>query len=471
MQFFIILFIFTVYGFGFDYHLKSYSVSKDVECFFGLPSSITKNNGGNMVNTCYVETNEGYVVIDSGPTYSYAQQAYTLMQIKKKLPVRYVINTSWDEAHILGNGFYKEQGAILLGPKRYKTYFEEPNKDLLMEKEISKDAFLNTRLTPLDSYLESDSEIILGHLSLSIKYFKDDEYLVVYIPKREILFAGDMLFNDRITPLTRNRSLLVWEKELKELKAIPWKYVVSGHGIKTRRSALKNTQSYLSLLKSEVQESIQNGDSKELTIEKVTMDAFNEDRLYSLWQTFNVASAYDELKVLHSDNKIKQSKIMPLVIKKEPIKSEKVLPKKVLLKESIVKKELPKKEVKTTSIPNIHYSTFGVALREAKVNKKIVLIKVHSNDCPYCDKLDKILATNRQVKELISKYYEMVEINNSYEFVPLNVMISTTPSFVFVRPRDKKVLMIVPGIQALGDLVEILKEGIEDGHNGGYLKP
>jgi thioredoxin-related protein len=162
---------------------------------------------------------------------------------------------------------------------------------------------------------------------------------------------------------------------------------------------------------------------------------------------------------------------MPLVIKKEPIKSEKVLPKKVLSKESIVKKELPKKEVKTTSIPNIHYSTFGVALREAKVNKKIVLIKVHSNDCPYCDKLDKILATNRQVKELISKYYEMVEINNSYEFVPLNVMISTTPSFVFVRPRDKKVLMIVPGIQALGDLVEILKEGIEDGHNGGYLKP
>jgi hypothetical protein len=40
-----------------------------------------------------------------------------------------------------------------------------------------------------------------------------------------------------------------------------------------------------------------------------------------------------------------------------------------------------------------------------------------------------------------------------------------------MRPDNKKVLMKISGIRALGELLEILHEAVDDGHNGGYLKP
>ena len=97
MRYLISFFIFSVYLYGFNYHLKPYKISEGIHCFFGLPSQVREINGGNMVNSCYVETSEGYIVIDSGPTYSYAQEAYEVMKKKKKLSVKYVINTSSDE--------------------------------------------------------------------------------------------------------------------------------------------------------------------------------------------------------------------------------------------------------------------------------------------------------------------------------------------------------------------------------------
>lgn len=51
---------------AYEYDLTPVKVSKDVHCFFGALENITKENGGNMVNTCFVQTKEGFVVIDSG---------------------------------------------------------------------------------------------------------------------------------------------------------------------------------------------------------------------------------------------------------------------------------------------------------------------------------------------------------------------------------------------------------------------
>ena len=108
MQYFLILFLFTLFGFSFDYHLTPYSLNNNIDCFFGLHAQANQSNGGRVINSCYIKSDEGYVVIESGPTYAYAQQAYTAMQNKEALPVKYVINTSSEELNILGNEFYKD---------------------------------------------------------------------------------------------------------------------------------------------------------------------------------------------------------------------------------------------------------------------------------------------------------------------------------------------------------------------------
>ena len=253
MRYIIISFFLTIYLFGFDYHLKPYTISEGVNCFFGIPSKVSKENGGNMINCCYIETKEGYVVIDSGPTYQYAQDTYTIMENMKKMPVKYVINTSSEEEHILGNGFFKEQGAIIIAPSTYKNRLIE-KKELKIIQKLSTDAISHTQLVAIDKYIDlKDYQIIVGNLQINIKHIpKDNEHLIVTIPRKKIVFAGDMIFNNRIVPLKNNRSLLVWQEGLKLLDSLPWIDIISAHGYMTRRSALKNTESYLTLLKDEV---------------------------------------------------------------------------------------------------------------------------------------------------------------------------------------------------------------------------
>ena len=471
------LIFFTLSLFSFDYHLKSYTITNGVECFFGLSSQVNEINGGNIVNSCYIETDDGYVVIDSGPTYSYAKQAFQVIKEQKSLPVQYVINTSAEDVHVLGNGFYKEQGAKLIGPSYYKEYEQKSEIDL--QKHVSKNTFTNTRIVPLDTYITGSLTITIGGVDFHILKAekKSDRYLMIHIPSKEILFAGDMVFNNRIPPLKNNRSLQSWLNSLKEIEAIPWKRLISSHGIKTKYSALKNTNSYLKILYDEVQSCIQEKLTLEACQNRVKMYAFIEDRLYDVWHTHNVATAYKQLQnskpnTLSSLEPIEES--LKKIVKQDSSKEElsKAVIKKTppLAPKAVEKKVSPPKPKPITREPNVTTYSYSNAIRKAKRDKKIVLLKIRSNNCPYCDELDSIIRSNNTVKRLINRDYIMVNKNISLEKLPLGIEVRLTPSLAFIRPDTQQVVMIIPGIEALGELIDILKEGAQDGRSNGYLK-
>ena len=461
MRYFLSFIFFTFYLFGFDYHLKPYTISDGINCFFGLPSNISKDNGGNMINSCYIEAKGGYIVIDSGPTYSYAQSTYEIMKNQKNLPVKYVINTSSDEVHILGNDFFKEQGAILIGPKNYERHLIL-NKKLLIADKISSDALLNTRLIPLDKYLEDDLTIVLNNLKVDIKKIKNDnEHLIVHIPSKKIVFAGDMIFNNRIVAFKNNRSIIVWEEGLELLQSLSWDDIVSAHGYMTRRSALKNTQSYLSLLKSEVKSSILSGESREDAIKNIKLSAFSEDRLYKVWHHKNVASVYDEFKKMQKFKTKKVAMTTNLVSKNHSRERMEV--------EKRIKKDIV--ETKLKKIKDVLSVSFRTALTNAKSKKKIIFVKVRSTTCKYCDRLDSVIGSDNAVKNILNKYFEVVMLNSDYDVIPYDIRIEHTPTLLFFKPDSKEPLMNLTGIKALGEFLEVLEEAVDDGHRGGYLKP
>ena len=454
MKYIISLIFFTISLFGFNYHLKSYSVADGVECFFGLSSIANEINGGNIINSCYIKTDEGYVVIDSGPTYSYAQQANQIMREKEPLPVKYVINTTAEEVHILGSSFYKEQGAILLAPKDYKKY-EHKNK-LKLEKILTADTFQNTTIVPLDRYIQSDESLYVGGLKIDIIKIikKSNHYLIVHIPQKDTVFVGDMVFNNRIPSLKSGRSIDLWLKALNQIEKISWQRLISAHGVKTKYTAIKNTKSYLTVLRDTVSKKIKKGESKSSIIKTTKMFSFMEDQLYNECHKNNISSVYKELK----------AKVPKKIARKE---SDKKVKKSESAKKQVAKKQVIKK---TAVEPNIRYYSFSKAVKKAVANRKLLLIKIYSDNCPFCKELDAIFLKNNRVKRLINKNFVMVKINNSREKIPLGVEVGVTPSLVFVRADTQEVKMVIPGIEALGELIDTLKEGIEDGHRGGYLK-
>ena len=467
MHYLTIFFFFSISLFGFDYHLKAYNITEGVTCFFGLPSQVNYVNGGNMINSCYIETSEGYVVVDSGPTYSYAQEAYRVMEKKKKLPVRYVINTASDEVHVLGSEFYKEQGAILISPSDYKTFLQE-KESLVLTRLLPPEIMSHTRMVPMDKYITKDKKLVLGNTTLDIKTVKGDKrHIYLYIKDKKIVFAGDMLFNNRMVPLKYNRSLNVWEKGLSELEALAWTDVVSAHGYKTRRSALLHTKNYLSSLKSIVLKGLEDSKTKQELLDTAELPKFEEDRQYSYWHPINVASVYDEFKELEEKKKDSDKKSSLLTKMSHEIKRLQVKQKKKLEKVKIHKKKNKPK----SKVISVKYVSFDTAIKKARHEKKIVLIKVRSTTCKYCDQLNRVIEHNNRVKKLLNNYYEVVSVNNDTDEIPLGLLIQSTPTLIFVQPNSKKVLMNLQGIHALGELLEILNEAIDDGHAGGYLKP
>lgn len=253
-----------------------------------------------------------------------------------------------------------------------------------------------------------------------------------------------------------------------------WKRLISSHGIKTKHSALKNTTSYLKMLRDEVEGCVNNALSKEACIDDVKMYAFIEDNLYQEWHAKNVGTAYDELiknkpKITVPTQKAITKEKTPQVEKKEAIKKE--TPKPAAVKQT-EPKVLPKEEPPKPAAqqPHIQALPFNAAMQKARNDKKVVLIKIRSDNCPYCDELDTIMRTNNTVKKLINENYIVVNTNNSREELPLGIEVRLTPSLAFVRPDTKQVVMITPGIEALGELIDILREGVRDGRKNGYLK-
>ncbi len=462
-----IFFFFSISLFGFNYHLKAYNITDGVSCFFGLPSQVSYINGGNMINSCYIETSEGYIVVDSGPTYSYAQEAYRVMEKRKKLPVRYVINTASDEVHVLGSEFYKEQGATLIAPSDYREFLKE-KESLVLSRLLPPEIMNHTRMIPMDRYMTEDDKLVLGNTALDIKTVKGDKrHIYLYLKEKKIVFAGDMLFNNRMVPLKYGRSLHVWKKGLAELESLEWKDVISAHGYKTRRSALKYTKSYLNSLERIVLKGLKNAKSKQEVLDEAELVEFKDVRQYSYWHPINVASVYDELKALEKkrDSSVKEKSLLTKMskeIKKLQLKQKKKLKK--------VKVDKPKKIPKQQAI-NVKYVSFETAIKKAKDKKRIVLVKVRSTTCKYCDQLNRVIEHNNRVKKLLNRYFEVVNINSDSDEIPLGLFIQSTPTLIFIEPNSKQVLMNLQGIHALGELLEILNEAIDDGHAGGYLKP
>jgi len=295
------LFLWTAQAY--EYNLSPVKVSEDVHCFFGALENITKENGGNMVNTCFVQTKQGFVVIDSGPTYAYAAQAYAQMQKIEKLPVKYVINTHDHDDHWLGNSFYKSKGALLIGPRTYEQNVVV-GMETRMQRTLGSVLYGKTEIVNLDRVVDDNLTLKVGDKRFEIKQLVKKAHtqgdLIVYLAEEKVIFAGDTVFNGRVTSL-RDGSLIGSIKLLEQIEALHPKVIIGGHGYKTDANATEALKMYLLELKQEVLEALESDVSMEQITKKVTMPKYQEMKLYDVLHSRNVFEAYRELEMYDED--------------------------------------------------------------------------------------------------------------------------------------------------------------------------
>ena len=303
MKIFISILLILSSVFGFEYNLKPKKITEDVYCFFGKLENINKQNAGNIVNSCFVHTKEGFVVIDSGPTYDYASQAYVQMQKIAKLPVKYVIVTHDHDDHWQGNSFYKSKGALLIGPRTYEQNVIA-GMQTRMERILGKELYGKTKIVPLDTVVDDNLTLTLGESTFQIKQLTNIAHtkgdLIVYLKEQNVLFAGDLVFNERLTSL-RDGSIIGSLEALKKIDAYHAKVIIGGHGSKVDANATVTLKRYLSQMKKEILEAQDNDIGMEEINKKVTMPNFAEMKLYNVLHKRNVLDAYKELEMMEDD--------------------------------------------------------------------------------------------------------------------------------------------------------------------------
>ncbi|BAK72575.1 MBL fold metallo-hydrolase [Arcobacter sp. L] len=289
----------SIYAFAFDYNLKPIKVSSDIWCFFGKLEAPTKENGGFMSNSCYIKTNKSYVLIDSGASYDFANQAYKAMEKIEKLPVNTVITTHAHDDHWLGNNFYKEKfNAKIYGPALINKEFNT-NSEIRGVKVLSEENKKNTKFVAIDEIINETKtldidgkEIIV--IPTGVKAHTSDD-LFVYLPNDKVLFSGDIVMNGRVTS-NRDGSVIGSLKALEMINSKKWDVLVPGHGVDTSKTAADETIKYFTLLKQRVLEAIENEVTGNDITKIVTMEEFKNKALYDELNSKNVFDAFRELE-------------------------------------------------------------------------------------------------------------------------------------------------------------------------------
>ena len=285
--------------FGFDYQLQPKQVAPNVWCFFGKLEAPSKQNGGFMSNSCYIKSDKQYIVIDSGPTHQFAEQAYRAMEQIAKLPVSLVINTHYHDDHWLGNCYYKERfGATLIGTTlQAKSY--KPGDKVRIEKMTSPEIFARTEIVPLDETITQKRTLTAYGTPLTLipvgTKAHSSEDLFVLLDAQKLVFSGDLVMNGRITS-NRDGSVLGQLKAHEMINQTGWRALVPGHGYKTGTDAMEESALYFKLLKERVGKAVEDDIGAEEVTKVVTLPEFKEKAMYEMLNRRNVFDAYNELE-------------------------------------------------------------------------------------------------------------------------------------------------------------------------------
>lgn len=212
------------------YTLQPRQIADDVWLLEGSTDNFDKANGGNIVNTGFIVTEAGVVVIDSGPSRRYGEAMRAAIASVTDRPVIKLLLTHHHPDHVLGNqAFANVPIAALAGTTELLR--EQGNAMAENMYRLVGDWMRGTEVV-LPSETLAPGTLEIGGRSLRLLSLRGHTGadLAILDERSGVLFAGDILFYQRALTTPNSPGLDVWLEDLDTLEALPWKRLVAGHG-------------------------------------------------------------------------------------------------------------------------------------------------------------------------------------------------------------------------------------------------
>lgn len=238
--------------------------SRPIEVADGVWSSIgatqppTYENSGHNNNLSFVIGDNGVLVVNGGAAYVLAKALHDeIRQITDK-PVIYVVNENAQGHAMLGNNYWKEQGATLIAQEDAAETWKEEAWDILERmKGYNKDKAKGTEVVMIDETFADRLQLDLGNLSVELINFGPAHSpgdISVWIPERNVIIAGDMAFHVRLLPIFEETVTADWIESFDAFADFAKDaIIIPGHGGPTDLATVdRYTRGYLLYLREKV---------------------------------------------------------------------------------------------------------------------------------------------------------------------------------------------------------------------------
>ncbi len=244
-----------------DYHLQPRQIAADTWLLEGSRDNFDKTNGGNIVNTGFIVTTAGVVVIDTGPSKRYGEAMRQAIASVTNQPVVLVLLTHHHPDHVLGNQAFTDIPiAALDGTK--KLLAEQGNAMAENMYRLVGDWMRGTEVVlPTETVTAGERQVGNHRFRLLALSGHTGADLAVLDENSGVLFAGDLVFYQRALTTPNSPGLDVWLKDLDTLQALPWKQIVPGHGpVASDAQPFAQMRDYLGWLDGLLRDSAARGD-------------------------------------------------------------------------------------------------------------------------------------------------------------------------------------------------------------------
>lgn len=242
-----------------DYGLAPEQIAPDTWVLTGRSEDFSTQNGGNIVNTAFVVTSAGVLVIDSGPSRAYGEQLRRAIARVTDKPVVMVVDTHHHPDHFLGNQAFPKETLAALPGTIHGIHTEGGNLNENMYR-LTGDWMAGTEpVAPA-------RQLAAGPLQLGDHRFEllaldghTEADLAILDRQTGVLFAGDLVFNNR-APTTPHARLEAWNAALAKLEALPFTRLVPGHGpVSTDGAPIRQTRAWLAWLDETLRQAAEEG--------------------------------------------------------------------------------------------------------------------------------------------------------------------------------------------------------------------
>lgn len=242
---------------------KPIEVIPHVWSAIGATAPPTYENSGHNNNLSFIVTGDGVVVINGGAAYTLAKALHDEIKKITDQSVKYVINENGQGHAALGNSYWAELGVPIIAHVDAAHELEERGHQILENmKRYNRDKSDGTTIALPTDLFEDKKIIELGDFTIEILHLGPAHSpgdTQVWLPKQNLVIAGDMAFHERLLPIFDDTMtadwVQTWETEFEALNAT---YVIPGHGHPTNMDQVRRyTHDYLVYLRGKIGEHLE----------------------------------------------------------------------------------------------------------------------------------------------------------------------------------------------------------------------